>query len=82
MLCGLMLVPLALNRRRRTLLFAGLLTLLVVGVTSCAGAGGGTGTAPPAAATSHATPAGTYSVPVSVTSSGVTHKVTVSLTVD
>jgi len=81
-LCGLIVVPLAWSGRRRALLLVVLLALAVAGVTSCAGAGGGTGTAPTAAATSHTTPAGTYAIPVGITTSGVTHKVTVSLTVD
>jgi Abnormal spindle-like microcephaly-assoc'd, ASPM-SPD-2-Hydin len=81
MACGLLLLPLAWARRRRVLLLV-VLALMFAGVTSCAGAGGGSGGSTPPPSTSHVTPAGTYSVAVSVTASGVTHKVTVSLTVD
>jgi hypothetical protein len=79
--CGLLLAPLAFARRRRTLLLV-MLALVVAGVTSCAGGGGSGGATPSSPPSTHVTPAGTYSIPVSVTASGVTHKVTVSLTVD
>ena len=58
--CGLVLLPLAWRRRRKWLMgIAGL--VLAGGLSSCAGAGGGTGLAPSSPALG-ATPAGTYSV--------------------
>lgn len=78
--CGLVLLPLAWRRRRKWLMgIAGL--VLAGGLSSCAGAGGGTGIAPssPAPGT---TPAGTYSVVVKATANGLSRNVTLTLTVD
>jgi hypothetical protein len=78
--CGLALVPLSLARRRRALLLVALLVLLAGGVSSCTsskiikGSSGGGG--------SGVTPAGTYSIPVTVTSNGISHQITLTLTVD
>ncbi len=80
--CGLMLLPLAWARRRRDFLLVLLSVLVLGGVASCSGSGGGTGGAPPAGATNTNTPAGTYSIPVTIVSNGVSHMVTLSLTVD
>lgn len=55
--------------------------LLVGGVCSCSGAGGGTNSAPPVTPPG-ATPAGTYQVVVQVTAAGVSHNATVTMTVD
>jgi hypothetical protein len=81
LLCGLALVPFGLARRRRALLLVALLVILAGGVSSCTsskiikgGGGGGGG--------SGVTPAGTYSIPVTVTSNGISHKITLTLTVD
>jgi len=80
-LCGLVLLPLAWRRRRGLLLMLAAL-LVAGGLSSCSGSGGGSGTAPPASSGSANTPAGTYSIPVTIASNGVSHKVTLSLTVD
>jgi len=53
----------------------------LLGITSCAGAGGGGGGTPPTQS-GNATPAGTYSVVVTATANGVSHKTTLTLTVD
>ena len=75
-----LLLPFALLKRRRLLLLV-LLAVVAVGISSCTAAIGGskgiTGSG-----TSTATPAGTYSVPVTVTSTGISHAVTMTLIVD
>jgi len=81
LVCGLAALPLGWRRRRNALLLAALLAILAGGVSSCTSSGGGTGglgglTKP------GATPAGTYTIPVTVTSTGVQHGLTVTLTVD
>jgi hypothetical protein len=81
--CGLALVPFGLARRRRALLLVALLAILAGGVSSCtssqiikgSGSGGGS-------SGSGVTPAGTYSIPVTVTSNGISHSITLTLTVD
>jgi hypothetical protein len=80
--CGLLLLPLAWKRRR--CIFLALAGLIVAGgLSSCAGSGGGGGgTTPPGGLGNSNTPAGTYSIPVTATSSGVSHQVTLSLTVE
>lgn len=80
--CGLMLLPLAWRRRRRTflLVLAGLLAM--GGMSSCSGSGGGTGGLPPHNGSTTNTPPGTYSIPVTVSSCGASHTVTLTLTVD
>jgi hypothetical protein len=81
-LCGLVLLPLA-WRRRRGLLPAVAALLVAGGLSSCSGSGGGGGGTPPPSGTgSTNTPAGTYSIPVTIASNGISHKVTLSLTVD
>jgi Abnormal spindle-like microcephaly-assoc'd, ASPM-SPD-2-Hydin len=81
--CGLVLLPLGWRRRRRMIQTAGILLLLVFlagGVVSCTiSGGGGSG---PGSGVAGETPAGTYSIPVIVTSTGVSHTVTVTLIVD
>ena len=80
--CGLLLLPLALWRRRRALLVVAMLAMLVGGVSSCASSsGGGLPPLPPASGPG-ITPAATYSIPVIVTSNGVQHQLTLTLTVD
>ena len=81
-LCVVVWLPLA-RRRRRGLILAlvGLSIFAAMGLTACSSSGGGGGgTTPPAAA--HTTPAGTYSIPVIVSSTGVQHTVTLTLVVD
>ena len=79
---GLIALPLAWRRRWKFSALIGLLVVALAGVASCSGGGGGTkGSAtPPQTGTS--TPAGTYSVGVTATANGVSHKVMLSLTVD
>ncbi len=80
--CGLVLLPLAWRRRRKTWLLAALMAILAGAVTSCAASGGGTGRIPISGP--GITPPGTYSITVTVLSNGVQHTVTptLSLTVD
>ena len=79
--CGLLLLPLALGRRRKTLLLAALLAVLASGVTSCTASGGTVGSGTPRTGPG-TTPAATYSIPVTVTSNGVQHSLTLTLIVD
>ncbi|MGO9936065.1 MAG: hypothetical protein ACLPH3_00185 [Terracidiphilus sp.] len=58
------------------------LAILVGGLTCCSGSGGGTGGTQSGGQGNSSTPAGTYSIPVTVTSSGVVHTVTLTLIVD
>jgi hypothetical protein len=76
-------LPLALHRRWRGSLLGmtGLLAILAAGLTSCSSSGGGGGGTPPPPV-AHTTPAGTYSIPVTVSSTGVQHTVTLTLVVD
>lgn len=78
--CGLVLLPLLRRKRRRALLMV-VIAMILGGMTSCAGAGGGSGSSTPPPGASN-TPAGTYSIPVTITASGVSHKLTLSMTVD
>jgi hypothetical protein len=78
---GLLLLPLAWRRKRKAWLLVLLLVVLAGGLSSCAGAGGGyLGQTSGAGGTN--TPAGTYSISVTATAYGVSHPVTLSLTVD
>ncbi len=89
MMCGLLLLPLALRRRRKVIFRAFFLVLLgaavLVGVSACAGSGGGSSSGSGGSGgsgSSSATPPGTYSIPVTFSSTGTSHAVTVTLTVD
>jgi hypothetical protein len=86
LICGLLLAPWARLRRRRLFLHFFILVLIVTGISSCSGSSGGSsGGGNPGGggtASSYTTPAGTYRVPVTVTSTGVAHAVTLTLTVD
>jgi len=75
----LVLVPMALWRRRRALLFVAALAMLACGVSSCTSSGEGLTQPPPH---SGLTPAGTYSIPVTVSANGLQHQITVTLVVD
>jgi hypothetical protein len=79
---GLIMLPVAIRRRQRGILLLSLLTLSSFGLASCSGAGGGSGGAPPSNPASGATPPGTYSVVVTATANGLSHKITLKLTVD
>jgi hypothetical protein len=81
MLCGLVVLPLALARRRKLLAMLVLLVVVTLAASSCASAGisssGGSG----GSGSTTTAPAGTYTIPVTVTSTGVSHSVTLTLTV-
>jgi hypothetical protein len=80
---GLIALPFAWHKRRKNLLFIAMLALAASGIVSCSGGGGGSGGVPtPPPQTSNITPAGKYSVGVTATANGVSHKLTLSLTVD
>jgi hypothetical protein len=85
LVCGLLLLPLKWKRRRKVLqvtVLVALLAFLAGGVVSCTVSGGGGGGSVPGSGGPGATPAGTYSIPVTATSTGVTHSVTVTLTIE
>jgi hypothetical protein len=77
--CALVLLPWGWKRRRRALLQIALAAILG-GICGCAGSGGGTGGG--SGGGGGITAAGTYPIPVSVTSTGVTQTVNLTLTVD
>jgi len=84
LVCGLLVLPLGWKRKHKvlgTVILLVLLAFLVGGVGSCASSGGGTGGLG-ANGGGLITPAGTYSIPVTVTSTGVSHNATLTLTVD
>ena len=81
LVCGLMLLPIALARRRRALLLIALLAILTGGVSSCASSSGGVSTVLTKTGNG-ITPPATYSIPVTATSNGVSHQVTLTLIVD
>jgi hypothetical protein len=76
----LFMLPFAIDRRQRGAFLLAILILTSLGLTSCAGAGGGGGGTPLPA--NGATPPGTYSLVVTATANGLTHKITLTLTVD
>jgi hypothetical protein len=80
--CGLLLLPLALKRRRRVFLLLALAAVLAGGVSSCTSSGGGSGGGSSGESGSSGTAAGKYTIPVSVTSTGITQSVNLTLTVD
>ncbi|MGA3082135.1 MAG: choice-of-anchor D domain-containing protein [Terracidiphilus sp.] len=79
--CGLALMPLALRRRRKALTLVALLAMLAAGVSSCTQSSVGVSLPGPRTGPG-ISPAGTYSIPVTVSSNGVTHAITLTLTVD
>jgi hypothetical protein len=79
--CGLVLLPFALARRRRALLLIALLAILTGGVSSCASSTGGVSTVLTKTGDGY-TPPATYTIPVTATSNGVSHQVTLTLIVD
>jgi hypothetical protein len=83
--CGLLLLPLALVRRRKALLLIVLLAVMAAAVSSCTSSGGGTGggsNGSGGSGSASSTPPGTYTIPVTVSSTGISHPVTVTMTVD
>ena len=81
---GLLLLPFAIFRRRRIFQLALLFAVLACGVTSCTSSGGGGGCIGSSCGQQGGggTPAGTYTIPVTVTSTGISQTVNVTLTVD
>jgi len=83
LICGLILAPFALARRRRLLMLVALLAILAGGVTSCTTSNViSGGTAPGPGSGSGITAPGTFPVVVTATSNGVQHQVTLTLIVD
>jgi len=85
LVCALLLLPIGWWRRRKLLYPISLLLLvvcLVGGFTACTKFSGNTSGGGTGGGTGGTTAAGTYSIPVTVTSFGVSHSVTLSLTVD
>ena len=82
--CGVLLLPLALRKRRKILLLATLAAILAGGVSSCTSSGGGTGGGGSGGqGGGSSTPTGTYTISVSVTSAGITQPAPpLTLTVD
>jgi hypothetical protein len=81
LLCGLLMLPLAHRRRGKFLLLAVLLAIAAGGVSSCSGSGGGSGGSGGQGG-SGLTPAGTYTISVTVTANGVQKPVSLTLIVD
>jgi centrosomal CEP192-like protein/ASPM-SPD-2-Hydin domain-containing protein len=79
--CGLFLIPLAYRRQRKMFLLAVLAAFFTCGVSSCVSSGGGTGGTGSKGGGSDTSP-GTYTIPISITSTGITRSVNVTLTVD
>jgi Abnormal spindle-like microcephaly-assoc'd, ASPM-SPD-2-Hydin len=78
LLCGFVLLPLAIRRKRKTLILLAVLAIVSGGASSCGGGGGGS-------SGSHGgsnTPPGTYTIPLTATANGISHQVSLSLTVD
>ena len=80
--CGVLLLPLALRKRRKLFLLTVLLAVFAGGVSSCTSSGGGRGGSSGSQGGGSGTPTGTYTIPVSVTSTGITQSVNLTLTVD
>ena len=82
--CGLLL-PLAIRRRRKSFQLVILLVVLACGISSCTSSGGGSGGSgggSGGSGGSSGTPTGTYTIPVTVTSMGITQTADLVLTVD
>lgn len=79
--CTLFFLTFGLGRRRRWIAMA-IVTATFIGLTGCASAGGGGGGTPPPGSGNGNTPAGTYSIVVTAASNGISHKTTLTLTVD
>ncbi len=82
--CGLLLLPFAIYRRRRSIPLALLLAVLVCSVSSCTSSGGGTSCTGSSCSQQGGggTPTGTYTIPVTVTANGLSQSLNVTLTVD
>ncbi|HEY1987317.1 MAG TPA: choice-of-anchor D domain-containing protein [Terracidiphilus sp.] len=77
---GFLLVPFA-WRRRKPYWAVVVLLFLAVSFSGCSSSGGGGGGSSPPPV-SHSTPAGTYIIPVAITSNGVQHTISLTLIVD
>jgi hypothetical protein len=86
LVCAVLLLPFGWRRRRgllHTVFLVVFLGVVAGSVASCTSSGGGTGGGSGGGAgSSGLTPDGTYSIPITVTSTGVSHGATVTLTVD
>jgi len=82
LVCGLLLLPLAFFKRRKLFLLVVLVAIFLGSISSCTSSGGGTGGGTGGQGGGSKTPPGTYTIPVSVTSMGITHATNVTLTVD
>jgi hypothetical protein len=84
--CGVLLLPMRRRRRQLLRMWVPLALLgVLLGVASCTSSGGGTGGGGGTSGGSGGagqTPPGTYSIPLTVTSTGILHSVTVTLVVD
>ncbi len=80
--CVLVVAPLLLGVRRRLLLLLFAAAVLAGGISSCTGSGGTLSSGGGGQGNGVKTPAGTYSIPVTVTSTGISHSITLTLTVD
>ena len=78
--CGLLVLPLAIRRRRKFFLLAVLAAFLLCDISSCTSSGGGGRTTKQGGGSN--TSPGTYTIPVNVTSMGVSRSVNLTLTVD
>jgi len=79
--CGLALLPLALRKRRGALLLIVLMAVLAGGVSSCTQSSGGSASGITKTGTG-ITPPASYAIVVTASSNGVSHQVTLTLTVD
>jgi len=80
--CGLLVFPLAVVSRRKLFLLAVLAAFLACSFSSCTSSGGGTGGGSGGSGGGSNTSPGTYTIPVSVTSLGISHSVNLTLTVE
>jgi hypothetical protein len=84
MYCAVLFAPVLLWRNRLLIAIC-ISVVLMGGVASCTSSGGGDssvsgGNSAPSGGTY--TPPGTYSIPVTITSTGISHSFTLTLTVD
>lgn len=86
MICGLVLLPFVRQRGRCIALLVLVALTLVFGISSCTSSGGGIGGGCTGSSCSQgggpSTPAGTYTIPVTVRANGISQSVDVVLTVD
>jgi hypothetical protein len=79
---GLLLLPFAFSRIRRGASMFTVFLICSFALAACAGAGGGGSATPPSSSANGNTPPGTYSIDITATSNGLSHKKTITLTVD